>query len=41
MRVLYVNRTVAVSGGERLLLGILGPLPERVRSLVASPRASL
>jgi glycosyltransferase involved in cell wall biosynthesis len=41
VRVLYVNHTAAVSGGERSLLNLLGALPEHVRPLVASPRGSL
>ena len=41
MRVIYVNHTAEVSGGERSLLALLGALPERVRPLLAAPRGPL
>jgi glycosyltransferase involved in cell wall biosynthesis len=41
MRVLYVNHTGVVSGGERSLLSLLGALPDEVHALVASPRGGL
>jgi L-malate glycosyltransferase len=41
MRVLYVNHTAEVSGGERSLLILLGALPDSVTPLVASPRGRL
>jgi glycosyltransferase involved in cell wall biosynthesis len=41
VRVLYVNHTGVVSGGERSLLTLLGALPEDVHPLVASPPGPL
>jgi glycosyltransferase involved in cell wall biosynthesis len=41
VRVLYVNHTATVSGGERSLLDLLRALPERVRPRVASPPGAL
>jgi len=41
MRVLYVNHTAVVGGGERSLLSLLGALPDFVQPLVASPRGDL
>ena len=41
MRVLYVNHTAEVSGGERSLLSLLGALPESVAPLMASPQGPL
>jgi L-malate glycosyltransferase len=41
MRVLYVNHTAEVSGGERSLLSLLGALPASVAPLMASPRGPL
>ncbi|HSZ06390.1 MAG TPA: glycosyltransferase family 4 protein [Solirubrobacteraceae bacterium] len=41
MRVLYVNHTAEVSGGERSLLVLLGALPDSVTPLVASPQGRL
>jgi L-malate glycosyltransferase len=41
MKVLYVNHTATVSGGERSLLDLLGALPERVRPRLAAPRGAL
>jgi glycosyltransferase involved in cell wall biosynthesis len=41
VRVLYVNHTATVSGGERSLLNLLGALPQNVQPLVASPRGDL
>lgn len=41
MKVLYVNHTAEVSGGERSLLGLLGALPDSVRALVATPPGEL
>ncbi len=41
MRVLYVNHTAEVGGGERSLLSLLGALPETVQPLLASPRGAL
>jgi glycosyltransferase involved in cell wall biosynthesis len=41
MRVLYVNHTGVVSGGERSLLNLLDALPAEVDALVASPRGGL
>ena len=37
MKVLYVNHTAEVSGGERSLLALLGALPGSVEPLVAAP----
>jgi L-malate glycosyltransferase len=41
MRVLYVNHTAEVSGGERSLLALLGALPETVQARVATPAGPL
>jgi glycosyltransferase involved in cell wall biosynthesis len=41
MRVLYVNHTAEVSGGERSLLDLLGALPGAVQPLVACPHGRL
>ena len=41
MKVLYVNHTAEVSGGERSLLTLLEGLPSGVEALVASPRGQL
>ncbi len=41
MRVLYVNHTADVSGGEHSLLGLLGALPDTVQPLVATPPGRL
>ncbi|HEY4996556.1 MAG TPA: glycosyltransferase family 4 protein [Solirubrobacteraceae bacterium] len=41
MRVLYVNHTAAVSGGERSLLSLLGALPESIEPLLAAPAGQL
>jgi glycosyltransferase involved in cell wall biosynthesis len=41
MRVLYVNHTATVSGGERSLLGLLGALPAEVEPLLACPPGDL
>jgi glycosyltransferase involved in cell wall biosynthesis len=41
MKVVYVNHTGVVSGGERSLLDLLGALPAEVDPLVASPRGGL
>jgi glycosyltransferase involved in cell wall biosynthesis len=41
MRVLYVNHTAEVSGGERSLLGLLAGLPDTVNPMVATPRGRL
>jgi glycosyltransferase involved in cell wall biosynthesis len=41
VRVLYVNHTAEVSGGERSLLGLLGALPTSVQPLVATPAGAL
>jgi glycosyltransferase involved in cell wall biosynthesis len=41
VRVIYVNHTAEVSGGERSLLALLGGLPERVRPLLAAPAGPL
>jgi L-malate glycosyltransferase len=41
VRVLYVNHTGVISGGERSLLGLLGALPRDVQALVAAPRGPL
>jgi L-malate glycosyltransferase len=41
MKVLYVNHTSEVSGGERSLLNLLDALPDSVQPLVASPRGGL
>jgi glycosyltransferase involved in cell wall biosynthesis len=41
VRVLYVNHTGVISGGERSLLGLLGALPRDMQALVAAPRGPL
>ncbi|HEX5223609.1 MAG TPA: glycosyltransferase [Solirubrobacteraceae bacterium] len=41
MRVLYVNHTAEVSGGERSLLSLLRALPDEVEPLLATPRGEL
>jgi glycosyltransferase involved in cell wall biosynthesis len=41
MKVLYVNHTAAVSGGERSLLDLLGALPGTVEARLATPRGQL
>ncbi|MFI4977178.1 MAG: glycosyltransferase family 4 protein [Solirubrobacterales bacterium] len=41
VRVLHVNHTATISGGERSLLGLLAALPESVRPRVATPRGPL
>jgi glycosyltransferase involved in cell wall biosynthesis len=41
VRVLYVNHTAEVSGGERSLLSLLAALPPSVQRTVASPRGEL
>ncbi len=41
MRVLYVNHTALVSGGERSLLTLLGGLPADVQPVVACPPGQL
>lgn len=41
MRVLYVNHTAHVSGGERSLLDLLGALPDTVQATVACPPGAL
>lgn len=41
MRVLYVNHTPTISGGERSLLDLLAALPDSVQPLLATPRGSL
>jgi L-malate glycosyltransferase len=41
MRVLYVNHTATVSGGERSLLDLLGALPEGVQARLAAPAGAL
>jgi L-malate glycosyltransferase len=41
MRVLHVNHTATISGGERSLLGLLAALPESVQPRVATPRGPL
>ncbi len=41
MRVLYVNHTATVSGGERSLLDLLGALPEEVEATLAAPPGAL
>jgi glycosyltransferase involved in cell wall biosynthesis len=41
MRVLYVNHTANVSGGERSLLDLLGALPEQVQARLAAPHGAL
>ncbi|MFI4990053.1 MAG: glycosyltransferase family 4 protein [Solirubrobacterales bacterium] len=41
MRVLYVNHTASVSGGERSLLDLLGALGAQVQPRLAAPRGAL
>jgi len=41
LRILYVNHTATVSGGERSLLDLLGALPEEVQPTLAAPRGTL
>lgn len=41
MRVLYVNHTAEVSGGERSLLILLAALPDTIEARVATPRGGL
>ena len=41
MKVLYVNHTPTVSGGEHSLLGLLGGLPASVEARVACPAGAL
>lgn len=41
MRVLYVNHTAVVSGGERSLLDLLAALPQSVEPLLATPPGTL
>ncbi|MDP8909497.1 MAG: glycosyltransferase family 4 protein [Chloroflexota bacterium] len=41
MKVLYVNHTSRISGGERSLLDLLGALPEHVAPAVACPAGPL
>ena len=41
MRVLYVNHTAAVGGGERSLLELIGGLPEDITPLAACPEGPL
>jgi L-malate glycosyltransferase len=41
MRVLYVNHTATVSGGERSLLDLLGALPAEVQPRLAAPGGAL
>jgi len=41
VKVLYVNHTATVSGGEYSLLGLLGGLPESVKAHVACPAGAL
>jgi glycosyltransferase involved in cell wall biosynthesis len=41
MRILYVNHTAEISGGERSLLDLLAALDERVEATVAAPRGNL
>jgi len=41
MKVLYVNHTATVSGGERSLLDLLGALPEQIQARLAAPRGAL
>jgi glycosyltransferase involved in cell wall biosynthesis len=41
VRVLYINHTGVISGGERSLLGLLGALPRELQALVAAPRGPL
>jgi glycosyltransferase involved in cell wall biosynthesis len=41
VRVLYVNHTDVISGGERSLLTLLAALPEEVHPLVATPAGPL
>jgi L-malate glycosyltransferase len=41
VRVLYVNHTAHISGGERSLLALLAALPDKVQARVAAPRGEL
>jgi glycosyltransferase involved in cell wall biosynthesis len=41
MKVLYVNHTSEISGGERSLLSLLGALPDSVEPLLAAPAGQL
>jgi glycosyltransferase involved in cell wall biosynthesis len=41
VRILYVNHTARISGGERSLLDLLGGLPEEVERFVACPPGAL
>jgi glycosyltransferase involved in cell wall biosynthesis len=41
VRVLYVNHTAEISGGERSLLSLLGALPDSVQARVATPQGGL
>ncbi|MGO9489075.1 MAG: glycosyltransferase family 4 protein [Solirubrobacteraceae bacterium] len=41
MKVLYVNHTAAISGGERSLLELLAALPEDLQARVAAPAGPL
>lgn len=41
MRVLYVNHTARISGGEISLLTLLGGLPDSIEPIVACPRGDL
>jgi glycosyltransferase involved in cell wall biosynthesis len=41
VKVLYVNHTAHVSGGERSLLGLLGGLPDSVQARLAAPAGPL
>jgi glycosyltransferase involved in cell wall biosynthesis len=41
MRVLYVNHTASISGGEHSLLDLLAALPVSVQALLASPPGAL
>jgi L-malate glycosyltransferase len=41
VRVLYVNHTAEISGGERSLLSLLAGLPDTVHARVATPRGRL
>ncbi len=41
MRVLYVNHTAEISGGERSLLELLAALPDSIQPRMAAPRGGL
>ncbi len=41
MRVLYVNHTATISGGERSLIGLLAALPAGVEATLAAPAGEL